>query len=153
MLNGTIQFKQGLKKSVQLKNFKIFAVALILVMSYGCSSTSQNHSTQTPSAVLGSEGEPTEIISLPKPSHQAFLDHLKSDCLTLKDDPQFRQEAAQYSSEEIETRVNHYCTCFSDEFSRQFSTKDLDNYLDKNRELPSDILDEIARTCSIHIEN
>ncbi len=128
-----------------LKQTPVMLLILFLSFSYGCSSE--------PALEDSDSFVETETISLPNASHQAFINSLEKDCLKLKGDGTFRQGFPKESPKEIDARVDHYCTCFVNEFKRQFSAKDLDNFLEKNKELPSEALDDIAETCSIHIED
>ncbi len=121
-------------------------LALVTLLAFGCGG---NKSVETPPINGTPSGEP---LVLPKPSHQAFLESLRKDCLTIKHDPTFLRRMASHPPDEVETKAENYCTCFVDEFNRQFSTQDLNNFLEKNNPLPSNVLDQMAETCSIHIE-
>lgn len=84
-----------------------------------------------------------------RPTHRIFLEELFEDCMTLAEDERYLAQEPGITRQKVEG----YCLCFRVMFREQFTEAELDAYLEQDRPLDEGRLDDIAASCSIHLDD
>lgn len=124
-----------------MSTWKVLPLILPVLLLAGCASGPSRPSDTSPMPQDHS-------IRFSSSKHQLFLQKLFEDCMTLANDT----DNLSTDPDSAQQKVEGYCLCFRMMFREKFTEPELDAYLEQDKPLDENRLDDIAAACSIHLE-